>query len=137
MSGVESGGPGREEVVPNQMSRQPETQSGKKPDIREFHERAKTSGAYERGLKAGSPRLTEDRQRLMEAYFTTPASYNDLRPLAGGVTKERVRQYISDGLSQLWSFLPPELQKEYGLFLTDFEFPHKKYPHNKMKKPLR
>jgi hypothetical protein len=138
MSSEVGGWTGGSEAGPQQT---PEMPAERKPDIRVFHERAKASGAYDRALNEKVyTGIDERRRRLMEAYFTTPASYEDLRPLAGGVTGSRVTQLIRDGLRRLWHYVPQEMLEEYSVtvedpitkekvrrrrMLEEFEFPHK------------
>src|SRR6266566_2999337 len=98
----ELGGYSGREAAHNKTPGKLESSSEEKPNIQIFHERAKTSGAYEK--------LSERERTLMEAYFTTPATYEDLRPLAGGVSAARVRRIIDRGLAVLWHrYLPREM----------------------------
>src|SRR6266568_1679103 len=93
-------------------------------------------GSVELGGSGADEHLSERKRALMEAYFTTPASYNDLRSLAGGVTQERVKQLIHYGYRELWHHLPPEMRKEYPFNSPKyFEFPHKKYRHRRGSPP--
>lgn len=96
-----------------------EPRASERPSLVEFHERAKAAGAYEK--------VDERRKALMEAYFTTSASYEDLRPLAGGVSRGRVSQLIEYGMRQVYN-AAPELRAAYKYRdrnhlrrLTDFE----------------
>ena len=69
-----------------------------------FHERAKSAGAY--------GRLPERIRPLVEAYLTTPATYEELRPLAGNVSATTVRKNIWRGIQELKLGLSDETIKE-------------------------
>src|SRR6266851_2280003 len=126
----ELGGVDGSETPPKKTSKTSEKPSGKKPDITVFHQKAKAAGAYEK--------ISERERMLMEAYFTTPATYEDLRSLAGGVSASRVRRIIDRGLAVLWHrYLPREMREEYERELPggggrvrrsaqDFELPNKR-----------
>ena len=137
-AGVNTGGG---EPMLQQAQTRAERSPEKKPDIRVFHQRAKESGAYDWALNHRSSWLNERSMQLMELYFTTSASLEDLRPLAGGVSRSRVGQLINYGYMALWHYLRPEIQEEYLVSkenpitkkierhrrtLKDFEFPNKR-----------
>src|SRR5438309_1932216 len=119
---------GDEEIIPvwRRRAKKRPSSSEKKPDIMVFHERVKATGTYEQ--------LSEREQMLMEAYFTTPATYEDLRHLAGGVSAPRVRKIINHGLTKLWyRYLPQEIREEYKRELPEgggrvqhFKLPNKR-----------
>jgi hypothetical protein len=91
----------------------------------EFYERVKAAGAFE-NIDDGTPILDERRQRLLEAYMTTPATMKELCPLAGGVGYWRVNQLLWDAFKKIRDNLPQELRNEYrGLTLTTFVKPKK------------
>src|SRR5437016_4506596 len=99
---------GNEEIIPVYRRRviRPPLPPDEKPDITVFHEKVKATGAYEH--------LSERERTLMEAYFTTSAAMEDLRPLAGGVSSKRVNTIINHGLTKLYGiYLPEEMRKEY------------------------
>jgi hypothetical protein len=72
-----------------------------------LHERAKAAGAYER--------VPERRRPLLEAYFTTPATYKELRPLVGNVTVQAVREQVVRGLRELRRGLPAEMREDLDM----------------------
>src|SRR5207302_6732797 len=72
----------------------------------------KATEAFERRDGSG-PVLDERRQALLEAYMTTPATLEELRPLAGGVSRSRVRQIVTDAFEKVARNLPQEMQDEY------------------------
>ncbi len=108
----ELGGYSGREKASQQTSGNAEKRTRKKPSTAEFYERAKATGAFEKRDGSG-PVLDERRQALLEAYFTTPATLEDLRPLAGGVSRDRVRQLVTDTFEKIARNLPEEMQDEY------------------------
>src|SRR6266568_7407823 len=79
-------------------------EGGEQPGSVIFHERAKADGAYNR--------LPEHRRTLLEAYLTTPATYEELRPLAGNVSTKTVRKHIGRGMRALMQGLSAESREE-------------------------
>src|SRR6266851_2349791 len=69
-----------------------------------FHERAKAAGAYSR--------IPERRRPLVEMYLTTPATYEELRPLAGNVSAATVRKHVRRGIHELKLGLSDETIEE-------------------------
>lgn len=57
--------------------------------------------------------LDQRRISLIDVYFGTEATLENLAPLAGVTSRERVRQLITSGMERLWESLPPELQAQF------------------------
>ncbi len=81
-------------------------EEGEQPGSVVLHERAKAAGAYDR--------LPERIRPVVEAYLTTPATYEELRPLAGNVSATTVSKNIRRGIHILKQGLSTETLMELG-----------------------
>ena len=80
------------------------SQSLEKPPILVFHEQVKAIGGYRV--------IDEQRQALIEAYFTTEHSFATLARQFG-IARTTAQYFVSSGLQTIFAHLPPEMQREY------------------------
>ena len=111
---------GREEAS-QQAAAKAEQHSYKKPSAVKFYEWAKSIGAFEKRDGSG-PVLNERKQALMEAWFTTPATMEDLRSLAGGVSVGRVNQLVHDAYMKVLRNIPRTTREENGEYLGSLKY---------------
>ncbi len=110
----EVGGYSGSEEASQQTVQRPESRTYAPRSSKVFYERAKAAGAFE-NVDDGTPILDARRQALLEAYMTTPVTYKDLRPLAGGVSPGRIVELLHTAFNRLARNLPQEMLDEYGI----------------------
>ena len=109
----ELGGYSGREESPQQTSKKAEDRPYAPRSSKVFYERARAAGAFE-NIDDRSPILDERRERLLEAYLTTPATAKDLRPLAGGVSIGRVMELLHDAYDKFLDNLPQEVADDFS-----------------------